>query len=158
MHAATRDLGVHVDGQVDNAGFGAYGALVDADARNDQDMVMVDVAAPVALTHRFLPAMVTRRDGIVVRAENQHTGVRVVACAPTATDTECFQVGGNDREARFGAERPPSGVVTATLDALDRGAVHTLVGLRWELMALLPRLPSRAAMARTTERMTRPQN
>ncbi|MFD0485554.1 SDR family NAD(P)-dependent oxidoreductase [Kineococcus sp. GCM10028916] len=188
VHAATRDLGVHVDVLVNNAGFGGYGPFSGADAGRDQDMVMVNVAAPVALTHRFLPAMVSRGDGIVINvssaaafqplpyqvvyaaskaflqsfseglwAENQHTGVRVVACAPAATDTEYFEVVGNDREARFGAMRPASGVVTATLDALDRGAVHTVIGLRWKLTALLPRLLSRAAMARMTERMTRPQ-
>jgi short-subunit dehydrogenase len=188
VHAATRDLGLHVDVLVNNAGFGSYGPFAGADAGRDQEMVMVDVAAPVALAHRFLPAMVARGDGVVVNvssaaafqalpyqtvyaaskafvqsfseglwAENLGTGVRVVACAPAATDTEYFDVVGNDREARFGPKRPPSGVVTATLDALDRGAVHTVIGLRWKVTAVLPRLLPRAAMVRIGERTTRPQ-
>ncbi|NAZ85256.1 SDR family NAD(P)-dependent oxidoreductase [Kineococcus indalonis] len=70
VHAATRDLGVRVDVLVDNAGFGSHGAFAGSEAGRDQEVVVVDVAAPVALAHRFPPAMVARGEGVVVNVSS----------------------------------------------------------------------------------------
>lgn len=91
-------------------------------------------------------------------AENRATGVGVVACCPAAADTEYFEVLGNDDEARFGAKRPPRDAVERALRALDRGRPLAVVGLRWKLTALLPRLLPRAIVARVLARRTRPRN
>lgn len=51
---------------VNNAGFGAYGEFRRLEARRLLDMVQVNVAAVVHLTHLFLPAMVANRSGYIM--------------------------------------------------------------------------------------------
>src|ERR1700727_2920502 len=48
---------------INNAGFGAYGEFYKTGRQRLLDMVQVNVAAVVHLTHLFLPAMVERRSG-----------------------------------------------------------------------------------------------
>src|ERR1700674_5534802 len=62
----TQQKGVPVEVLVNNAGFGAYGEFHKMDAQRLLDMVQVNVAAVVHLTHLFLPAMVERRSGYVL--------------------------------------------------------------------------------------------
>jgi uncharacterized protein len=51
---------------VNNAGFGFSGRFTDGDAERDARMVLVNCVAPLALTHRFLPPMLSRgRGGLV---------------------------------------------------------------------------------------------
>jgi len=187
--AAVQALGIHVDVLVNNAGFSAYGPFASADPRRDQDMVSVDVAAYVGLTHQFLPAMVERGDGVVLNvssagafqalpyqlvysaskafvqafseglwAENQHTGVRVIACCPAAVHTEYFDVIGNHEEAAFGRPSTPAHIVLSTLDALDRGRMHTVIGLQWKLAVWSLRLFTRRRNVQTYERLSRPRH
>jgi short-subunit dehydrogenase len=91
-------------------------------------------------------------------AENQHTGVRVSACCPAAVDTEYFDVIGNHEEAAFGRPSSPRRVVLAALDALDRGRMHTVVGLQWKLAVWSLRLFTRRRNAQTYERLGRPRH
>ena len=51
---------------INNAGFGAYGEFHKVEAQRLLDMVQVNVAAVVHLTHLFLPAMVDRHSGYVL--------------------------------------------------------------------------------------------
>jgi len=51
---------------INNAGFGAYGDFYKTDQQRLLDMVQVNVATVVHLTHLFLPAMVERRSGYVM--------------------------------------------------------------------------------------------
>ena len=51
---------------INNAGFGAYGNFHKTDRQRLIDMVQVNVAAVVSLTHLFLPAMIARRSGYVM--------------------------------------------------------------------------------------------
>jgi hypothetical protein len=51
---------------INNAGFGAYGAFHKVEAQRLLDMVQVNVAAVVHLTHLFLPAMVDRHSGYIL--------------------------------------------------------------------------------------------
>jgi uncharacterized protein len=51
---------------INNAGFGAYGEFYKTNRQRLLDMVQVNVAAVVNLTHLFLPAMVERRSGYVM--------------------------------------------------------------------------------------------
>lgn len=51
---------------INNAGFGVYGEFHKVEAQRLLDMVQVNVAAVVHLTHLFLPAMVDRRSGYVL--------------------------------------------------------------------------------------------
>jgi short-subunit dehydrogenase len=51
---------------INNAGFGAYGEFRKVEAKRFLDMVQVNVAAVVHLTHLFLPPMVERRSGYIM--------------------------------------------------------------------------------------------
>jgi uncharacterized protein len=51
---------------VNNAGFGKYGEFFRADSQRLQEMIQVNVAAVVSLTHLYLPAMAERRSGYVL--------------------------------------------------------------------------------------------
>jgi short-subunit dehydrogenase len=51
---------------INNAGFGAYGEFRKAETQRLLDMVQVNVAAVVHLTHLFLPPMVERRSGYIM--------------------------------------------------------------------------------------------
>jgi short-subunit dehydrogenase len=90
-------------------------------------------------------------------AEYRTRGIRIVACCPSATDTEYFQVLGNDDEALMGPKRPPEGVVRDSLRALERNRPHVVIGYPWKLVALVPRAMPRATMARFSERIMRPK-
>ncbi len=55
-----------IDVLVNNAGFGTYGAVADIDAGREDELVAVNVAAMVRLTHAVLPGMLGRgRGGIL---------------------------------------------------------------------------------------------
>lgn len=51
---------------INNAGFGAYGEFRKIEPRRLLDMVQVNVASVVHLTHLFLPSMVERRSGSIL--------------------------------------------------------------------------------------------
>ena len=55
-----------IDVLINNAGFGAYGRFHETDRQRLLEMVQVNVASVVNLTHLFLPAMVERRSGYVM--------------------------------------------------------------------------------------------
>jgi short-subunit dehydrogenase len=60
------ELGLTVDILINNAGFGTHGRFEDIDPEREQEEIMLNTAALVDLTHRFLPTMLERKDGIVV--------------------------------------------------------------------------------------------
>jgi uncharacterized protein len=61
--AFTRGKDIHIDLLVNNAGFGAYGEFASSDLWRQLEMIQVNCAAVVHLTHLFLPAMIERNAG-----------------------------------------------------------------------------------------------
>jgi len=59
-------LGLEIEFLVNNAGFGTSGAFVELEVGRQLEMIQVNVAALVALTRAFLPAMVARRRGRIL--------------------------------------------------------------------------------------------
>jgi uncharacterized protein len=59
-------LGLEIEFLVNNAGFGTSGAFVELEVGRELEMIQVNVAALVALTRAFLPAMVARRRGRIL--------------------------------------------------------------------------------------------
>jgi hypothetical protein len=59
-----RKIPIHL--LVNNAGFGAYGYFGEIGLQRNLDMVRVNCAAVVHLTHLFLPAMLDRRSGDIL--------------------------------------------------------------------------------------------
>ena len=64
--AFTRAKNIPIDLLVNNAGFGAYGEFATSDRSRQLEMVQVNCAAVVNLTHLFLPAMIERRSGDIL--------------------------------------------------------------------------------------------
>lgn len=58
--------GYQIDILVNNAGFGQAISFIDEDPQSVIDEVTVNIATLVELTHSFLPAMVDRKDGVVI--------------------------------------------------------------------------------------------
>jgi len=59
-------LGLEVDHLVNNAGFGTAGPMLSRDPVSQQQMVLLNVFAPVTLTVRLLPGMIARKSGGVL--------------------------------------------------------------------------------------------
>jgi short-subunit dehydrogenase len=66
LFAFTEGKGIEIDLLVNNAGFGGYGEFHGGSLEWYRNMVQVNVAAVVELTHRYLQGMVSRRRGDVM--------------------------------------------------------------------------------------------
>jgi short-subunit dehydrogenase len=66
LFAFTQGKGIEVDLLINNAGFGGYGEFHEGSLDWYRDMVQVNVAAVVDLTHRYLTGMVERRHGDIM--------------------------------------------------------------------------------------------
>lgn len=66
IFAFTKEKQIEVDVLINNAGFGKYGEFPSVDKQRLLDMVQVNCAAVVHLTHLFLPGMVARRRGDIL--------------------------------------------------------------------------------------------
>ena len=64
--AFTREKNIPIELLINNAGFGAYGEFATSDRSRQLEMVQVNCAAVVNLTHLFLPAMIERRSGDIL--------------------------------------------------------------------------------------------
>lgn len=62
----TEGKGIAVELLVNNAGFGAYGEFQEIDLARQLEMIQVNIAAVLHLTHLYLPAMIARRRGDIL--------------------------------------------------------------------------------------------
>ncbi|WP_194544161.1 SDR family NAD(P)-dependent oxidoreductase [Paenibacillus sp. JZ16] len=60
------EWGLSVDILINNAGVGTYGRFEEIDPEREQEEIMLNTAALVDLTHRLLPDMLRRKDGVIV--------------------------------------------------------------------------------------------
>jgi uncharacterized protein len=151
LYKAVEALGVQIDLLVNNAGFGDYGAFGGGDRQKQLDMIALNVAALVDLTHQFLPQMQQRRSGSILNiasiaafqpmpymsvyaatkafvlsfsealwAENQSTGVHVMAVCPGPTESRFFEA------ADFPKTLASSGQSIASAEAVVREALQAL--------------------------------
>lgn len=161
VYKAVAALGVEVDLLINNAGFGDYGAFGDRPRQTQLDMVQLNIAALVDLTHQFLPQMQERRSGSILNiasiagfqpmpylsvyaatkafvlsfsealwAENQTTGVHIMAVCPGPTESRFFEVANfpqtlaSDGQGIVSAEV----VVQEALQALDKRQSNVVTG------------------------------
>jgi short-subunit dehydrogenase len=91
IFAFTRSKGIAVELLVNNAGFGAYGEFFKMDLVRQLDMVQVNVAAVIHLTHAYLPAMIERRRGdiLIVASTAAFQGVPYIS---TYAATKAFDL------------------------------------------------------------------
>ncbi|MEY9836256.1 SDR family NAD(P)-dependent oxidoreductase [Streptacidiphilus sp. EB103A] len=187
LAAEVAGRGLRIDVLVNNAGFAMHGLFPYADPARVAEQIALNTAAVADLTGRFLPAMVERRHGAVVNisstagfqplpymavygatkafvlsfsealwAEVRPMGVDVLALCPGATQTSFFDVVGAE-EASFGRRQTSQQVVRAGLRALAKRRPSVVSGTANSALAKLPRLLTRAAMARVTARTLRPR-
>ncbi len=66
IHAFTTGKGIDVELLINNAGFGMFGYIHEADESRLAEMVQVNCTAVVQLTRLYIPAMVERRHGDIL--------------------------------------------------------------------------------------------
>jgi short-subunit dehydrogenase len=66
IFAFTQAKGIQVELLVNNAGFGGYGPFQKSNRARQLQMIQVNVAAVVHLTHLYLPAMIERKQGDIL--------------------------------------------------------------------------------------------
>jgi short-subunit dehydrogenase len=62
----TERLKRRVDGLINNAGFGIGGRFVETDLKRNLEMLQLNIVTLTELTHRYLPGMLARRQGLVL--------------------------------------------------------------------------------------------
>lgn len=66
IFAFTQGKGIEVELLINNAGFGAYGEFQGGELERQLEMVQVNIAAVVHLTHLYLPGMIARHSGDIL--------------------------------------------------------------------------------------------
>ncbi|HEY6945513.1 MAG TPA: SDR family oxidoreductase [Candidatus Acidoferrum sp.] len=186
IFALTRDKGIAIDLLINNAGFGKYGEFPSVDKQRLLDMVQVNCAAVVHLTHLFLQGMVVRRRGdILILAST--ASFQAVPYISTYAATKAFDLlfaeglaeemkpygirvcalcpGTTDSEfhAVAGQEKFMRGgesaqkVARTGLKALAEGKSYMISGLGNYLGAHGERLVPRRFVTRTAARMFKPK-
>jgi short-subunit dehydrogenase len=186
VHAFTEARGIAVELLVNNAGVGGYGEFRTSDLGRQLDMVRLNCAAVVHLTHLYLPAMAARHSGeIVITASTaafQPTPYIAVYGASKAFDllfaealaeevarhgirvsalcpgptTSEFFAVAGVPEERLEGRVPAASVVEAALRALDSGKRLVIHGAWNRWQVYLQRLAPRRFVSGAAERMLRP--
>jgi short-subunit dehydrogenase len=171
---------------VNNAGFGMFGPLHEADPQRIARQVQLNVAALTELTCAFLPGMRERDRGAIVNVAStaayqpvpymavygatkayvlsftealwaETRGTGVRVTALCPGATDTAFFGTASASASIGRRMAPEPVVAAALRALDRGQASVIPGLGNRLLASSPRLAPRQLVARMAERTLRPK-
>jgi short-subunit dehydrogenase len=66
LYDEVQKLSCHVDVLINNAGFGVYGKLHETSVKRNQEMLTVNVYSLALLTQLFLPAMVQKKEGVII--------------------------------------------------------------------------------------------
>jgi uncharacterized protein len=186
LFAATQQLSLTVDILINNAGFASYGSFDTLDAEHEQQEIMLNVAAVVDLTHRFLPTMLARHNGSIINlastAAFQPTPYMAVYGASKAfvlSFSEALWAEYRSKgirvlalcpgptstdffnvvgteDAGLGSKETPEKVVQVALQALKQGRPSVISGRRNALMANTVRFAPRGMVARMGEGMMRP--
>jgi uncharacterized protein len=186
IHAFTRGKGIEVDVLINNAGFGNYGEFPSADKQRLLEMVQVNCAAVVHLTHLYLREMTARRRGdiLILASTASFQAVPYIStyaatkafdllfaeglaeemkpygirvCALCPGSTESeFHAVAGQEKLIHRAERAEK-VARTGLRALAAGKSYVISGLGNYLGALGERLVPRRFVTRTAARMFKPR-
>lgn len=179
------EWGAETDVLVNNAGFASYELFTDSKAEHNADMVQVNVAALVALTHRLLPAMTARGDGLVVNVASNtafqplpyfalyaatkafvlsFTEALHAEVAPSGVRVLALCPGATETAffdgaagAERGSKQTPEQVVATALRAVDQNRPSVVSGAANRVGATLPRLLPRRTTLAVAHRTMRPR-
>ena len=183
----TQAKSLEIELLINNAGFGAYGPFHHSDLRRQLEMVQVNCAAVVHLTHLYLPEMVARRHGDILIVASV-AGFQAVPYISTYAATKAFDLrfaeGIAEEVRRYGVnvcalcpgstatefrevagqpERTFSGAETAAkvarvgLRALAAGKSSVISGLKNALSVEGQRLAPRSLVSRVAASMFEPK-
>jgi short-subunit dehydrogenase len=186
LFAFTEGKGIETDLLINNAGFGGYGEFHKVSLDWYRDMVQVNVAAVVDLTHRYLAGMVERRRGdiMIVASTAAFQPVPYISCyAATksfdlhfaeaiAEEVRQYGVrvcalcpGPTDTEFMEVAKQPQrmfryaetaEKVARTGLEALESGRTYVISGLLNYLQVHAERLAPRPFVARSAAALLAP--
>lgn len=187
LYRRTQEARLNVDILVNNAGFATHGVFETVDLQRQLEEINLNVAALVELTHRFLPAMVARKNGAIINVSSTaafqpvpYMAVYGASKAFVLSFSEALHEENRERgitvlalcpgstetpffdvvgaaEASFGRRATPEAVAATALVALERRRSYAVDGLSNRLLAHLPRLLPRALAARISGNVTRPR-
>ncbi len=186
LFAATQQLGLPIDMLINNAGFATYGSFDSLDAEREQQEIMLNVAAVVDLTHRFLPAMLARRSGSIINVAST-AAFQPIPYMAVYGASKAFVLSFSEalwgeyrskgirvlalcpgatstnffntvgtEDAGLGSKETPEKVVQVALRALERGRPSVISGRRNTLMANSGRFAPRGFVVRMGERAMQP--
>jgi short-subunit dehydrogenase len=67
LYQQVKDLGVHIEVLINNAGFGIYGQFIETPWQRLNEMLQVNIMAVCHLTRLFAPDMVARKSGYILQ-------------------------------------------------------------------------------------------
>lgn len=70
IYRRTRELGLHIDLLINNAGIGLSGELHSFYLQQLHQQLMLNVVTPVELTHAYLPDMVSKKEGSIINVSS----------------------------------------------------------------------------------------
>ena len=178
--------GLEVDVLINNAGFGVHGPFLDVPLESQRGQLALNIGALVELTYVFLPMLERRRGGVLqvgsiagyqptpyfavygatkafvlsfseaLWAEYKDRGVRVVALAPGATDTQFFVRAGES--ASGGVKRvSPEGVARLGLEAFQKNRLSVVHGFGNRLLTVLTGFLPRALVVKAAVLISKPK-
>ena len=112
---------IDIDFLINNAGLGDYGSFATSDAKRDDRIIQVNVAALTLLTHRLLPQMIARKRGAILNVSSSAGFLPIPGMAAYAASKAYV----NSFSEALRAELGGTGV---TVTALCPGPVHTEFG------------------------------
>lgn len=80
-----------IDILINNAGFGSYGYFESLPFEKEQEMVQVNIAAPLALSHAAIPQMKKRKSGIIINLSSV-AGFQPLPYMATYAGTKAFDL------------------------------------------------------------------
>ncbi|MGN0022138.1 MAG: SDR family NAD(P)-dependent oxidoreductase [Sphingobacterium hotanense] len=180
-------IGRPVDILINSAGFGIYGRFEDISADREQQEIRLNIAALVELTHKFLPGMLKRREGIIVNISSlaafnptPYSAVYGATKAFVLSFTEALWAelqgsgvrvltlvpgatktkffDGNEGMAAGASLSSPESVVEHAFRGLQKGKHYIVVGKVNYWLAQSVRFMTRKRTAMFMERLSRPKN
>src|SRR5438876_3018650 len=109
---------IDIDFLINNAGLGDYGSFATSDAKRDDRIIQVNVAALTLLTHRLLPQMIARKRGAILNVSSSAGFLPIPGMAAYAASKAYV----NSFSEALRAELRGCGVIVT---ALCPGPVHT---------------------------------
>jgi len=107
----TEKHGFEVDWLINNAGFGSYGDFAKLDLDHEMRMIDLNIRSLIALTHRYLQGMRTRRHGTIINVSSA-AGFQPIPFMATYAATKSFVTSFSEAIAE---ENRPFGIQTLAL-------------------------------------------